>query len=127
MEIRVHNSKSAKTTSKPEFRFVPIIPPMLELLTRLKEDNARRSSNADNIPLPLAHETIVARSPTHASTIPTLAPVDIPLAWHLHKTAPVSYRHAVWLRQRSASQRAPPACFPPPDMSGNAPIPGYFK
>jgi integrase len=41
MEIRVHNSKSAKTTSKPEFRFVPIIPPMLELLTRLKERNPK--------------------------------------------------------------------------------------
>jgi len=39
MEMRVHNSKSAKTTSKPDFRFVPIIPPMLELLTRLKERN----------------------------------------------------------------------------------------
>jgi integrase len=35
-EIRVHNSKSAKTTNKPEFRFVPIIPPMRELLLRLK-------------------------------------------------------------------------------------------
>ena len=35
-EIRVHNSKSAKTTSKPEFRFVPIIKPMNDLLTRLK-------------------------------------------------------------------------------------------
>jgi integrase len=41
METRVHNSKSAKTTSKPEFRFVPIIPSMLELLTRLKERNPR--------------------------------------------------------------------------------------
>jgi integrase len=41
MEIRVHNSKSAKTTSKPEFRFVPLIPSMLELLTRLKERNPR--------------------------------------------------------------------------------------
>lgn len=38
-EIRVHNSKSARTSSKPEFRFVPIIPPMLELLTRLKQCN----------------------------------------------------------------------------------------
>lgn len=36
LEIRVHNSKSAKTTNKPEFRFVPIIPPMRELLLRLK-------------------------------------------------------------------------------------------
>ncbi len=34
MEMRVHNSKSAKTTSKPDFRYVPIIPPMLELLMR---------------------------------------------------------------------------------------------
>ena len=41
MEIRVHNSKSAKTTSKPEFRFVPIIPPMLDLLTRLKQRNPK--------------------------------------------------------------------------------------
>lgn len=38
MEIRVHNSKSAKTTSKPEFRFVPIIPPMRELLEKLKSE-----------------------------------------------------------------------------------------
>jgi len=38
-EIRVHNSKSAKTTSKPDFRFVPIIPPLLELLKRLKQSN----------------------------------------------------------------------------------------
>lgn len=38
-EIRVHNSKSAKITSKPEFRFVPIIPPMRELLERLKTAN----------------------------------------------------------------------------------------
>ena len=36
MEIRVYNSKSAKTSNKPDFRFVPIIPPMLELLERLK-------------------------------------------------------------------------------------------
>jgi integrase len=35
MEIRVPNSKSAKTTSKPDFRFVPIIQPMHDLLTRL--------------------------------------------------------------------------------------------
>jgi integrase len=40
-EIRVPNSKSAKTTSKPEFRFVPIIPPMFELLARLKESNPK--------------------------------------------------------------------------------------
>ena len=39
MEIRVHNSKSAKTTSKPDFRFVPIIPPMSDLLARLKQAN----------------------------------------------------------------------------------------
>jgi integrase len=39
MEMRVHNSKSAKTNSKPDFRFVPIIPPMKDLLTRLKEKN----------------------------------------------------------------------------------------
>jgi integrase len=39
MEMRVHNSKSAKTSNKPEFRFVPIIPPMLELLNRLKLSN----------------------------------------------------------------------------------------
>ena len=36
MEMRVHNSKSAKTNSKPDFRFVPIIPPMSDLLTHLK-------------------------------------------------------------------------------------------
>jgi integrase len=36
MEIRVHNSKSAKTTNKPEFRFVPIIPPMRQLIEKLK-------------------------------------------------------------------------------------------
>lgn len=35
MEIRVPNSKSAKTTSKPDFRIVPIIEPMLDLLKRL--------------------------------------------------------------------------------------------
>ena len=40
-EIRVPNSKSAKTTSKPEFLFVPIIPPMFELLARLKESNPK--------------------------------------------------------------------------------------
>lgn len=39
MEIRVHNSKSALSNSKPDFRFVPIIPPMLELLKRLKIQN----------------------------------------------------------------------------------------
>ena len=39
MEMRVHNSKSAKTTSKPEFRFVPIIPPMRELLNRIKPES----------------------------------------------------------------------------------------
>ncbi len=39
MEIRIHNSKSAKTTSKPEFRFIPIIEPMKELLQRLKADS----------------------------------------------------------------------------------------
>jgi len=38
-EIRVHNSKSAKATSKPEFRFVPIIPPMRDLLELLKPAN----------------------------------------------------------------------------------------
>jgi integrase len=36
MEMRVPNSKSARTTSKPDFRFVPIIPQMHELLSRLK-------------------------------------------------------------------------------------------
>ena len=44
-EIRVHNSKSAKTTSKPDFRFVPIIPPMMELLTRLKPASASPQSS----------------------------------------------------------------------------------
>ena len=39
MEIRVHNSKSALTSNKPEHRFVPIIPPMRELLQRLKLAN----------------------------------------------------------------------------------------
>lgn len=39
-EIRVVNSKSARTTSKPEFRFVPIIPPMRELLERLRSASA---------------------------------------------------------------------------------------
>jgi len=39
MEIRVLNSKSAKTTNKPDFRFVPIIPPMHELLMRLNADD----------------------------------------------------------------------------------------
>ena len=38
-EIRVHNSKSAKTTSKPDFRFVPMIPPMRELLAKFKKSN----------------------------------------------------------------------------------------
>jgi integrase len=38
-EIRVNNSKRAKTSSASEFRFVPIIPPMLELLNRLKQGN----------------------------------------------------------------------------------------
>jgi integrase len=41
MEIRVHNSKSAKTNSKPDFRFVPIIPPMREFLARLKQSNPK--------------------------------------------------------------------------------------
>jgi len=44
MEIRVHNSKSAKTTSKPDFRFVPIIPPMRELLERIKAVNVAPDS-----------------------------------------------------------------------------------
>ncbi len=44
MEIRVHNSKSAKSSSKPEFRFVPIIPPMMELLTRLKAEKPAAES-----------------------------------------------------------------------------------
>jgi integrase len=43
-EIRVHNSKSAKTNSKPDFRFVPIIEPMQELLSRLKEANPQPES-----------------------------------------------------------------------------------
>lgn len=44
MEIRVHNSKSAKTTNKPEFRFVPMIPQMHELLLRLKNGNCSLDS-----------------------------------------------------------------------------------
>ena len=44
MEMRVHNSKSAKATNKPEFRFVPIIPPMRELLERIKPKEASPSS-----------------------------------------------------------------------------------
>ena len=44
MEMRVHNSKSAKTTSKPEFRFVPIVPQMHELLLRLKTQNPSAES-----------------------------------------------------------------------------------
>jgi len=36
MEIRVHNSKSALSTGKADFRFVPIIPPMRDLLERIK-------------------------------------------------------------------------------------------
>jgi integrase len=36
-QIRVKTSKRAKTSNAAQFRFVPIIPPMLELLTRLKE------------------------------------------------------------------------------------------
>ena len=43
-EIRVHNSKSAKTTSKPEFRFVPVIPPMRELIEKLKPASASPES-----------------------------------------------------------------------------------
>jgi integrase len=43
-EIRVHNSKSALTTNKPDFRFVPIIPPMRELLDKIKP--AKASPNA---------------------------------------------------------------------------------
>jgi integrase len=43
-EIRVHNSKSAILTSKPEFRFVPIIPPMRELLERIKPTDAAPES-----------------------------------------------------------------------------------
>ncbi len=35
MEIRIHNSKSAKATNKPDFRFVPIIPPMRVLIEKL--------------------------------------------------------------------------------------------
>ena len=45
MEIRVHNSKSAKTTSKPDFRFVPIIEPMNDLLARLKKRNPAPESS----------------------------------------------------------------------------------
>jgi len=44
MEIRVHNSKSAKTNSKPDFRFVPIIPPMHQLLERIRPKNASLES-----------------------------------------------------------------------------------
>lgn len=44
MEIRVHNSKSAKTNSKPDFRFVPIIPPMHQLLERIRPENASLES-----------------------------------------------------------------------------------
>ena len=40
MEIRVHNSKSALSTGKADFRFVPIIPPMRELLERIKPADA---------------------------------------------------------------------------------------
>jgi integrase len=45
-EIRVHNNKSGRTTSKAEFRFVPIIPPMLELLQRLKTQNPHEPNNS---------------------------------------------------------------------------------
>ncbi len=38
-EIRVETAKRAMTSSSASFRFVPIIPPMLELLTRLKPEN----------------------------------------------------------------------------------------
>ena len=38
-EIRVKNSKRAITSNASEFRFVPIIPPMSELLVRLKQGN----------------------------------------------------------------------------------------
>ena len=44
MEIRVHNSKSAKTNNKADFRFVPIIPPMRELLERIKPEKASPAS-----------------------------------------------------------------------------------
>ena len=44
-EIRVHNSKSGRTTSKAEFRFVPIIPPMLELLQKLKTQNSHEPND----------------------------------------------------------------------------------
>ena len=37
-EIRVHNAKRAKTSSAAELRFIPIIPPMQELLERLRRD-----------------------------------------------------------------------------------------
>ena len=36
-QIRVETAKRAKTSNAAQFRFVPIIPPMLALLTRLKE------------------------------------------------------------------------------------------
>jgi integrase len=36
LEMRVHNSKSGRTSNKADFRFVPIIPPMRALLERLK-------------------------------------------------------------------------------------------
>lgn len=39
MEIRVPNSKSAKTNNKAEFRHVPIIAPMRELLERLRQQD----------------------------------------------------------------------------------------
>jgi integrase len=49
MEMRVHNSKSAKATSKPDFRFVPIIPPMNDLLTRLKTKNPPPESSVCSV------------------------------------------------------------------------------
>lgn len=38
-EIKIHNAKRSRTSHGSELRFVPIIPPMLELLKRLKQSN----------------------------------------------------------------------------------------
>ncbi len=37
-EIKVHNAKRSRTSNAPELRFVPIIPPMRELLDRLQKE-----------------------------------------------------------------------------------------
>ncbi|MEY2410947.1 MAG: hypothetical protein QOF48_3617 [Verrucomicrobiota bacterium] len=48
-EIRVETAKRAKTSGASSIRFIPIIPPLLELLTRLKEAKPSVEQNVCNV------------------------------------------------------------------------------